>query len=61
MPLEMRGPGIPQGVNVDDLAINADLAPTIVDVANASPGLVMDGRSLIPSPRSRVSSGGASC
>ena len=28
--------------------INADLAPTIVDVANASPGLVMDGRSLIP-------------
>ena len=32
----------------DDLAINADLAPTIVDAANASPGLVMDGRSLIP-------------
>ena len=48
MPLQMRGPGIPQGVNVDDLAINADLAPTIVDAANANPGLVMDGRSLIP-------------
>ena len=44
----MRGPGIPRGVNVGDLAINADLAPTIVDVANANPGLVMDGRSLIP-------------
>ena len=28
--------------------INADLAPTAVDVANASPGLVMDGTSLIP-------------
>ncbi|TMK73523.1 MAG: sulfatase [Actinobacteria bacterium] len=48
VPLEMRGPGIPEGVSVSDLAINADLAPTIVDVANASPGLVMDGRSLIP-------------
>jgi N-acetylglucosamine-6-sulfatase len=48
VPLEMRGPGIPRGVNVSDLSINADLAPTIVDVANASPGLVMDGRSLIP-------------
>jgi N-acetylglucosamine-6-sulfatase len=48
VPLEIRGPGIPQGVTVSDLAINADLAPTIVDVANANPGLVMDGRSLIP-------------
>ena len=48
VPLQMRGPGIPAGINVSDLAINADLAPTIVDVANASPGLVMDGRSLIP-------------
>ncbi len=48
VPLLMRGPGIPRGVDVDDLVINADLAPTIVDVANASPGLVMDGRSLIP-------------
>jgi N-acetylglucosamine-6-sulfatase len=47
-PLQIRGPGIPQGVNVSDLSINADLAPTIVDVADANPGLVMDGRSLIP-------------
>ncbi len=47
----MRGPGIPRGVSVGDLAINADLAPTIVDVANANPGLVMDGRSLIPVAR----------
>jgi N-acetylglucosamine-6-sulfatase len=48
VPLAIRGPGIPQGVNVSDLTINADLAPTIVEVANADPGLVMDGRSLIP-------------
>jgi N-acetylglucosamine-6-sulfatase len=48
VPLEMRGPGIPQGVTIDPLAINADLAPTIVDAANATPGLTMDGRSLLP-------------
>ena len=28
--------------------INADLAPTIVDLANTDPGRAMDGRSLIP-------------
>jgi arylsulfatase A-like enzyme len=33
---------------VKDLVTNADLAPTIVDLANADPGLLMDGRSLIP-------------
>jgi arylsulfatase A-like enzyme len=48
VPLLMRGPGIPPGVTIPDLSINADLAPTIVDVADATPGLVMDGRSLIP-------------
>ena len=48
VPLQMRGPGIPQGVTVNALSINADLAPTIVDAANATPGLAMDGRSLIP-------------
>ncbi|MEK6328726.1 MAG: sulfatase [Actinomycetota bacterium] len=48
VPLAMRGPGIPRGVNVSDLSINADLSPTIVEAANASPGLVMDGRSLTP-------------
>ncbi len=47
VPLEMRGPGIPPGVKVNPLVINADLAPTIVDAANADPGLVMDGRSLL--------------
>jgi len=48
VPLQIRGPGIPRGVDVGDLSINADLAPTILDVANAKPGLLMDGRSLIP-------------
>ena len=48
VPLEMRGPGIPQGVTLDPLVTNADLAPTIVDAAGVTPGLDMDGRSLLP-------------
>ncbi len=58
IPLRMRGPGLPQGLTVRALSINADLAPTIVDVANASPGLTMDGRSLIPvAQRPRIERG----
>jgi N-acetylglucosamine-6-sulfatase len=48
VPLEMRGPGIPKGVTINPLVVNADLAPTVVDAANARPGLTMDGRSLLP-------------
>ncbi len=57
VPLLMRGPGIPHGVNVSDLSINADLAPTIVDVANAEPR-PGDGRALADPGRhgSRASS-----
>ena len=47
VPLQMRGPGIPEGVTVDDLAVNADLAPTILDAAGATAGRVQDGQSLI--------------
>jgi len=47
VPLLMRGPGIPAGVTVDDLAINADLSPTILDAAGATAGRVQDGQSLI--------------
>ena len=57
VPLQMRGPGIAPGTRVDELSINADLAPTIVAAANASPGLVMDGQSLISivqQPRSEL-------
>jgi arylsulfatase A-like enzyme len=49
VPLEMRGPGVPQGETFDPLVINADLAPTIVDAANANHGqVVVDGQSLFP-------------
>ena len=44
----MRGPGIPAGVSVNPLVINADLAPTVVDAADVTPGFAMDGRSLLP-------------
>ena len=27
VPLQMRGPGVPQGVTINPLVINADLAP----------------------------------
>ncbi len=48
VPLEIRGPGIPAGVTIYAPAINADLAPTILDAAQVDGGLVMDGRSLLP-------------
>ena len=51
VPLLMRGPGIPAGKTARDLAINADLAPTIVQATGAQPGLTMDGRSLLPLAR----------
>ena len=48
VPLLIRGPGIPKGKTVGDLAINADLAPTILDAAGAKAGRAEDGRSLLP-------------
>ena len=48
VPLLMRGPGIPRGVTVDDITINADLAPTMLDAAGAQATVPQDGRSLLP-------------
>ena len=45
-PLIMRGPGVPVGKRLNQLVGNVDLAPTILDIANATPGRVQDGRSL---------------
>jgi N-acetylglucosamine-6-sulfatase len=47
VPLMMRGPGIPAGRKVDDLAINPDLTRTILDETGVEPGLEPDGRSLL--------------
>ena len=46
VPLLMRGPGIPAGVRVRDLTINADLAPTIAELAGAKPHRVTNGMSI---------------
>ena len=48
VPLLMRGPGIGRGITVHDLTINADLAPTITELADANARRVMNGMSLVP-------------
>ncbi len=48
VPLVIRGPDVPAAATVNDLSINADLAPTIADATGATPGLAEDGRSLLP-------------
>ena len=48
VPLILRGPGIPRAQRVTELVANIDVAPTIVDAANARPLRVLDGRSLLP-------------
>jgi arylsulfatase A-like enzyme len=48
VPLVVRGPGVPVNVHLPQLVMNVDLAPTIADAAHAVPGLVEDGRSLLP-------------
>ncbi len=48
VPLMMRGPGIPRGVEAGDITTNADLAPTILDAAGARADIPVDGRSLLP-------------
>jgi arylsulfatase A-like enzyme len=48
VPLVVRGPGVPQGETRDELVANIDLAPTVLDIARARSGRVLDGRSLLP-------------
>ena len=47
VPLMIRGPGIPAGGISPDLVSNVDIAPTIAQIAGASPQLTEDGRSLL--------------
>jgi N-acetylglucosamine-6-sulfatase len=46
VPLIMRGPGVPRAARRRQLVTNADLAPTILEAAGATPRRVQDGRSL---------------
>jgi N-acetylglucosamine-6-sulfatase len=48
VPLLIRGPSVPKGVHRAQPVGNVDLAPTILDFANANPGRKHDGVSLLP-------------
>jgi arylsulfatase A-like enzyme len=48
VPLLIRGPGVPKGKRRSQPVANIDLAPTIVDFADAKARRKMDGRSLLP-------------
>ncbi len=48
VPLLIRGPGIPPGSISKELVSNVDIVPTILEAANATPGVTQDGRSLLP-------------
>ena len=48
VPLMMRGPGVPAGSRSAETVGTLDLAPTIADAAGATPGLDVDGRSILP-------------
>jgi N-acetylglucosamine-6-sulfatase len=47
VPLLIRAPGMPKGVHRRQPVSNVDLAPTILDFANAKPGRKQDGMSLV--------------
>jgi len=51
VPLMIRGPGIPAGGQPRTLVWNGDITATILKIANATPGLQQDGRSLLPYAR----------
>jgi arylsulfatase A-like enzyme len=48
VPLMIRGPGISSGAVSPELVSNVDIAPTIAQIAGATPQLSQDGRSLLP-------------
>jgi hypothetical protein len=48
VPLIIRGPGVQEGVTVEQMAVNIDFAPTMAAWGQATPDRVMDGQSLTP-------------
>jgi N-acetylglucosamine-6-sulfatase len=47
VPLIVRGPGVPRGTVVENLAVNIDLAPTFAELGGTAAPEFVDGRSLI--------------
>ena len=58
VPLLMRGPGVPRGVQRSNLVANVDLAATILDAAGGRAGRRLDGRSLLPFARDPLARSG---
>lgn len=56
VPLLIRGPGVVPGSEIDAMAANVDLAPTIAEMARVKPGLDQDGVSLMPLLRGETDS-----
>ncbi len=57
MPLLARLPGIATpGTQVEGMALNVDLAPTLLDLAHAAAPADLDGRSLLPLVRTEIHS-----
>ncbi len=56
VPLILRGPGIPAGHFVSDLAVEVDLAPTFTAWAGVPAPAFVDGRSLAPLLKSKLTS-----
>jgi N-acetylglucosamine-6-sulfatase len=48
LPLLIRGPGIKPGGQTGEIAANIDIAPTILELAQAEADKSIDGRSLVP-------------
>jgi arylsulfatase A-like enzyme len=48
VPMVMRGPGIPEGLVIDELTANIDLVPTIAELAGIRAKNFVDGRSWVP-------------
>lgn len=57
LPLIISGPGVPQGVVLDDVVSMVDLGPTFLDAAGAKIPDTFDGQSLLPLLHGKQSTG----
>lgn len=48
IPLMVKGPGIEKNITLDQIVLNIDIAPTLIDLMGATPPDEMDGTSFAP-------------